>query len=305
MPPKRRQNKKLHNYIDEFDADDSDVPWQEKEDEEDEEDPEQVRLVEQSDDEPPSSEDDGNQGDDEDDGIDENDDSDEGPPQAKKARLDDVAVTWSADTVFVPPKIEDPLKQVPAPETDLGPNLLSSLSYLRLFLTTAMIQYLVFQTNLYAQQKDGISLGLTAKDLEIFLGMEIVVFCFVYAHYYYLIYTGLYYRMGLVSMRSVRMYWEGSTRMAFVANVMGRDRFLKIKRYLHLVDNESITPQEKAENRLWKLGTWVDQLNTRFETYLPTEFLSVDEIMVGFRGKTSPVQQYCKKKPTKSMVYLL
>ena len=70
-----------------------------------------------------------------------------------------------------------------------------------------------------------------------------------------------------------------------------------IKKYLHLADN-SITAENKASqpDRLAKIRPFLNLLRTNFHSnYQPNRFLTVDEDMCKFKGR-SPMKQYMKAK---------
>ncbi|KAJ8300757.1 hypothetical protein KUTeg_022276 [Tegillarca granosa] len=60
-----------------------------------------------------------------------------------------------------------------------------------------MLQNAEEQTNLYALQKDGITINTTKKEIEILIG--------------------IYLRMGIVQMPRSRSYWEADTRYDLIA----------------------------------------------------------------------------------------
>jgi hypothetical protein len=65
------------------------------------------------------------------------------------------------------------------------------------------------------------------------------------------------------------------------------DRFLHILRFLHFGDKKN-KPDKTDENyaRLWKIRTIFDKLNDAYAKYYsPTEHLTIDEIIVLFKGR--------------------
>ena len=85
--------------------------------------------------------------------------------------------------------------------------------------------------------------------------------------------------------------------MAFYGNIMTRDRFYHILRFLHFSDNKN-EPNKTDENydRLWKMRAIFDKLNNSYAKYYsPTEHLAADEITVLFRGRVI-FKQYIPKK---------
>ena len=77
------------------------------------------------------------------------------------------------------------------------------------------------------------------------------------------------------------------------------DRFVALNRYLHFIDSTQ-APVRDAQNSdpLYKIRPLVDHLNSTFaQFYKPGKNLSIDESMVGFKGR-SHFKQYCPKKRT-------
>jgi hypothetical protein len=71
--------------------------------------------------------------------------------------------------------------------------------------------------------------------------------------------------------------------------VMSWDRFLTVLKYLHFANNENPPGENKDDtkyDRLWKIQQIFDLLNWKFsELYFPSEQMSVDEVIVKFKGK--------------------
>jgi len=77
-------------------------------------------------------------------------------------------------------------------------------------------------------------------------------------------------------------------------------RFLKIIRFLHLNDNTKMLPRSSLEfDRLYKIRPMIKHLNAVFpEMFSPSRFMSVDESMIAFTGRTT-MKQYMPLKPIK------
>ena len=57
----------------------------------------------------------------------------------------------------------------------------------------------------------------------------------------------IYYIMDLVKMPAVADYWKQKLRYEPIADKMGRNRFYKISQYLHFVDNEMVSEEQKKD----------------------------------------------------------
>uniref|UniRef100_A0A3B4VGZ0 PiggyBac transposable element-derived protein domain-containing protein n=1 Tax=Seriola dumerili TaxID=41447 RepID=A0A3B4VGZ0_SERDU len=143
--------------------------------------------------------------------------------------------------------------------------------------TQEMIDDIVFNTNLYAVQKGNENLGLTSEEFKTFLGMNMV--------------------MSYIRYPRARMYWssEQGLRLDLVADAMPVNRFEKIMRYVHFVDNYSIDPENA--DKFVKIRPFLNALQGTFSASLdPEEYQSVDEMMIPFKGRLS-IKQYVPKKP--------
>ena len=165
-----------------------------------------------------------------------------------------------------------------------GPKIeVNIASPLEIFLSIIgpMIEAIVNQSNLYASQ-NGIQLGLSAQELKAFFGILII--------------------MGFHVLPSLRLYWSTNDNFFVpkIANIMSLRRFQQILRNLHLNDNSQM-PQRDQPNfdRLYKVRPLLDFLNKRYkEVFYPNRNLSIDESMIGFKGR-STLKQYMPLKPIK------
>lgn len=72
--------------------------------------------------------------------------------------------------------------------------------------------------------------------------------------------------------------------------LMRRDRFLLLMRYLHFVDNATLSTTGE-EKRMGKIKPIIDYLNNRFSTvYTPRRELSIDESLLLWKGRLSWIQ---------------
>ena len=147
------------------------------------------------------------------------------------------------------------------------------------------------QTNLYAkqvQEKGGKRDDLwtptpeDGKEMRAFFAMNIV--------------------MGIISLPSYDMYWKADSRLnqCSVSSVMTKRRYEKLSQYIHLADNSAMPALNTPDyDPLYKVRPLLETCERTFRThYVPHKELSVDEAMVGFKGRLSWLQ-YMPAKPTK------
>ncbi|XP_049770517.1 piggyBac transposable element-derived protein 2-like [Schistocerca cancellata] len=110
---------------------------------------------------------------------------------------------------------------------------LTPLQYFRIMCSDDIIQNLVEQSNLYCTQKTGASLDTNVREIEKYLGINILA--------------------GVVKMPSYRMYWAEATRFSSIADSMPRNRFDKLRKYLHVNDNTKMKQREDPDyDKLFK-----------------------------------------------------
>jgi hypothetical protein len=138
------------------------------------------------------------------------------------------------------------------------------------------------QTNLYAAQQilikpDPTWKKVTIGELKAWVGCVIA--------------------MGIDKKPNLHMYWEETWKTPIITNRFTRDRFLQIRKYLHLTDNEAIA--ERKDDRLAKIRPLFDALVENFQKqYRPSTYLTLDEDMCKFKGRNR-MKQYMAKKIVK------
>ena len=155
-----------------------------------------------------------------------------------------------------------------------------------LLFTSPILKHIVQQTNQYAQECLGKWFStwqlVTVEDLCTYIGFMIL--------------------MGLVPLPSIQDYWKKDPTFHYspVADRISRDRFLDIHRYLHFVDNSTISPPGSVEyDKLGKIWPIINAKSSTINSlYSPERDVSVDEAMVPLRGR-SALKQYMPLKPVK------
>lgn len=108
---------------------------------------------------------------------------------------------------------------------------------------------------------------------------------------------GVIINMGLIQLPTLESYWNSSWigKIPFFGRAFQRNRFEQIFWMLHVSKDDPLQPGKKIN----KIKDVLDLLINNFQQgYSPTRNLSVDETMVGFRGRFSS-KQYMPTKPTK------
>ena len=115
-------------------------------------------------------------------------------------------------------------------------------------------------------------------------------------------YLGFMILMGLVKLPSLHDYWCRDVIYNYSLNTsrVSRDRLVQLHRYLHFVDNSTLSPPSTPDyNKLGKVQPIIDSLSHLFQSvYSPGKNVSVDEAMIPFKG-WSTLKQYMPMKPVK------
>ena len=160
-------------------------------------------------------------------------------------------------------------------------NASTPLQIFLLLFSSAMMESIVNQTKIFAKSKK-VDFEFTVEEFQAFIAIHIA--------------------MGLLRLPQIKDYWSTSEVLAtpWFASIMGRDRFLKILRYLHLVDSSQQKKKHEAGyDPLFKVRPLINDLSVTFSKYYrPDVHLSIDEMMIGTRCRI-PFLQYLPKKPTR------
>ena len=193
-----------------------------------------------------------------------------GKGKSKKSTLQSRPTTWKKQDIDNPPLPEYVHR---SPLYVEGP-----VFYFTKFFTPDLIQHITYHTNLYAAQKD-ISTSFTTDTTEILNFIAILLY------------------MGVVECPSLDDYWAMDTRVPQVADLMSSKRFRTMRRTLHFNDN---TQAHSSVDRFFKIRPLFTHLNKVYRSQPHTPKQSIDEVMVGYKGRTAGnLRQYVKNKPDK------
>ena len=177
---------------------------------------------------------------------------------------------WSQLKAPVPSRTQWSGKFTEPPEEEMTP-----ISYFRQFFTSQLVDHIVQQTNLLAVQRAS-NFRTDGEEIEKYVGILI--------------------KMGIVPMPSYKSYWSDELRFPAVADVMGRNRFTDINRFLHFNDNDkTVTDRDDPSyDRYYKVRPLLDIIREGCLSVEPEERMSVDEQIIPYKGK-NPLRQYLQK----------
>lgn len=158
----------------------------------------------------------------------------------------------------------------------------SILDIFHSFLTLHIVQEMVTETNNYYQLFLHNNPDAAEKNYEPVNIDEMYVFLAVSL------------LMPLVKKNKLKDYWSKDMiiETPFFAQVMPRDRFIFILRFLHFADNSNVN----AADKLFKIRCVVDHFKTIFKNSLyPFQNIVIDESLLLFKGRLS-FRQYIPSK---------
>lgn len=167
------------------------------------------------------------------------------------------------------------------------------VDFAQLFLSDEILQKLVDETNLFADQ------FISSNDLPPRSRVREWKPCTLVDMKKFL---ALIIAMSVDSKHRIEDYW--STRWPFVTSsfsgIMKRDRFTLLLRFFHLNDGTKyIARGRPGYDALYKIRPLMEHLQKHFKgAYTPGREVAVDESMIGFKGRLWFIQ-YMPKKPTK------
>ena len=92
-------------------------------------------------------------------------------------------------------------------------------------------------------------------------------------------------------MPNYRMYWADTTRLEPITDVMSKNQFDTIRNYFHINDNSTTKTRDDPEyGKLFKVRPFVDSIKSNFQEIEVEEYNSVDELIILFKGRSSPKQ---------------
>ena len=174
----------------------------------------------------------------------------------------------------------------------LAPPGATPIELFRLFITPRHCRLIAEHTNHKAQDHEGRTEGeckrpwhdTTASEIEVFLG----------AHLF----------MGLDRLNSVTDYWSQRYDKAItmpIQNAMSANRFQQIKRFLKINDGRTELPNLGKGSDWWKklepLATDIRTASLKY--YQPSHNISIDEQLIGFKGRSRHTMTINNKKANK------
>lgn len=103
--------------------------------------------------------------------------------------------------------------------------------YLHQYVPEEVYEKMAYAMSRTHVEQTGRSLNVSAGELKTFFGISLAMSCLAYPQ--------------------IQMYWKKKTRVPLIANSMARNRYLKLRRRLQIVNKLDISDDEKKEDLLW------------------------------------------------------
>ena len=172
----------------------------------------------------------------------------------------------------------------------LPPNPIAQ-DFFKLYIGEEIVDHIVTQTNLYAEtyierERHNFRPHSLVKEWRPTDREEMLTF------------LAMLVLMGIIHKPRISMYWtkDGMVSTPVFSQLMRRDRFLLILRFLHFADNRNHNPADPDRHKLYKIREVSDMIRRRCsEAFYPGKKLGVDESLVLLKGRLS-FKQYIKSR---------
>jgi hypothetical protein len=220
---------------------------------------------------------------------------DDAPPVAPRARARaraqprDPVWKWRKCSIpHVPKDIDNTAREGIMVDMPDNPN---EWDFLNLYLTDEILEVIVRETNLYAEQFQNDNSetikqfsnvknweGTNINEIKTYLAMVVL--------------------MGIVHKPRLNMYWSTDTILEtpIFSKVMTRDKFLLLTKFIHFADNTLSDPRDPDRDRLHKIREVCEMFRRQWKAvYSPGRDLCIDESLVLFKGRLA-FKQYIRTK---------
>ena len=106
-------------------------------------------------------------------------------------------------------------------------------------------------------------------------------------------------QMSIVKLPRYDMYWANETKTPRVSEVMSRNRYKSLRKYLHVRNNSEKDLEENKNDKLFKISPVLDRVRKNCLQTEPEQNNSIDEQIIPAKRKYSGIRQYNPKKPKK------
>jgi len=176
------------------------------------------------------------------------------------------------------------------PKINLPTNLETPMDYFNLFFDKIFLDFIVKESNRYYSQilENKQKSAYSYLDKLYFenpvdnVDIKKYIFCIIY--------------MGVYKLPSVDEHWKTNNLIkSAIPQILSRNRFYIIGKSLHFTNNK----ENIGKHAFHKIENVINYLNDKFSLYYyPSSNLTIDEVIVGFKGRLG-FKFYIPLKPTK------
>lgn len=158
-------------------------------------------------------------------------------------------------------------------------NIEEPFAYFNKFFTNELFEHIVNETNKYAIER-GESFNTSFNEIQLYIGIII--------------------KMSIARLPRYKDYWSCQLGYSFISEKISRNRFEKIKKFLHFCDNNylTISQNNKFYDRFYKIRPVLNIIRNSCLKVEAEYNQCVDEQIIPFKGK-SGLKRYIPSKPTK------
>lgn len=180
--------------------------------------------------------------------------------------------SWKKEDIYLEP--------LPVPQLNSNISRVTSVQspfvYFKNLFNMELIKLIVFQTNLYAKQKDSNTTFSTDKD-------ELLVF------------LGILIYMSICSLPTIEDYWAAETRVAQVADKMSSNRFKLLRCHLHFNNNKYA---QESNDGFYKIRPIFNSITMQFLRVSPTSKQCIGDITVPYNDtRPGNLREYTQYNP--------
>lgn len=100
----------------------------------------------------------------------------------------------------------------------------------------------------------------------------------------------------IIGYPRLKMFWAARTRISMVADYISRDRFIQLRVNLKVVDDNSVSEEDRKSDRFWKVRPMLNVVRDSCLNTPRSQNISIDEQMIPFHGHVA-MRQYIRGKP--------
>lgn len=165
---------------------------------------------------------------------------------------------------------------IPPADTRCNREGWNPLQYFLEYFDDNFFNLMVEQTNIYYHLSTGRELKITVSEMKAFVGISML--------------------MSTLGYPRIRLYWDAIFGVNLISKSLPRDRYFQCRSAVHVVNNNDVTEETKATDKLWKVRPIINRFRETILKIPREDQLSIDEQMIPFTGHVA-FRQFVPRKP--------